>query len=54
MIRKGLITTVVGTGPTAPLGNGGLGTSANLNNPTNLFLYGGYLYVTDTYSNRVN
>ncbi|OJW74992.1 MULTISPECIES: NHL repeat-containing protein [unclassified Spirosoma] len=57
-IRKvnasGVITTVAGTGTYGYSGDGGLATSAQLNNPYNVAVDGsGNLYIADTYNNRI-
>ena len=57
-IRKvgtnGVITTVAGNGSYGYSGDGGAATNANLSNPDSLTVDSvGYLYIADTYNNRV-
>ena len=57
-IRKvsagGVITTVAGNGPSGFSGDGGLATSATLNNPQGVAVdAAGNIYIADTYNHRV-
>jgi hypothetical protein len=49
----GIITTVVGTGLSGPLGDGGPATSATLQEPYSLAYFNGSLYIADSGNDRI-
>ncbi|MHB8718512.1 MAG: NHL repeat-containing protein [Candidatus Dormibacteria bacterium] len=53
LIRNGVITTVVGDGTPGYSGDGGVPSSAEVNNPSGLSYDNGVLYVADEYNQRV-
>ena len=50
----GIITTYAGTGTAGYFGDGGAGTSAQLNDPSGVAVdLSGNVYIADTYNNRI-
>jgi trimeric autotransporter adhesin len=47
------VYTIAGTGTAGDTGNGGLGTSAEVNNPESVSQYNGTLYIADTFNNQI-
>src|SRR5262245_23069268 len=51
--RRGVITTIAGTGTAAADGDGGLATAASLNGPQDVAIDRGNVFIADTYNARV-